>query len=195
MEEAIQNVSRTVQQWRWWLGWFDTWRIIASMGRAAKLVGALVQRTAVGWQATMQVPFVHQEEPNSLSNLGRVSASMFINLRYCREARGLGWDCKLNDLVLFCCQNSRAWELLSGTPEIVGAHWIKGRNCRVAREPSNIGSWVRLSKDFGVVGSPFQSSGCTGTSYTIIHYIVMIKHAGPEILVTAMTPRCKPSST
>ena len=55
-----------------------------------------------------------------------------------------GLDCKLNDLVLFCCQNSRVWELLSGTPEIVGAHWIKGRNCRVAREPSNIGSWVRI---------------------------------------------------
>lgn len=38
-------------------------------------------------QATMQVPFVHQEEPNSLSNLGRVSALVFIYLRYCREAR------------------------------------------------------------------------------------------------------------
>lgn len=35
----------------------------------------------------MQVPFVHQEEPNSLSNLGRVSALVFIYLRYCREAR------------------------------------------------------------------------------------------------------------
>ena len=74
--EKAMGPEAAVAQATTWVVWFVKSRCADGLEPRAVPLSFLAKGTTMDdTKATMQVPFVHQEEPHSLSSLGRANAS------------------------------------------------------------------------------------------------------------------------